>query len=202
MKRKYTVEISTVDPQDAAIREALWKLLVLIDHEFVPPLSVRESTTEMTLSGNERNATTGPRAYFNQILQQNIIMAQVEGNWTGFLSFRHNDTLALLGDHNPCNYLTTIGVSPYYRNIGIARSMYRFALNDLPPEIQSPYWATRTWSTNDDHIHLLNKIGFTLAAKLDHHRGAGIDTHYYVYQMPEKFQTPVRIIKPSSVEQA
>jgi ribosomal protein S18 acetylase RimI-like enzyme len=202
MKRKYTVEISTVDPQEGVIRDALWKLLVQIDHEFVPPLSVRESTTEMTLTGKEHNATTGPRAYFDKLLKQNIIMAKVEEFWAGFLAFRHSDVLELLGEKNPCNYLTTIGVSPYYRNIGIARSMYRFALNDLPPELQSPFWATRTWSTNNDHIHLLNKIGFTLATKLTDHRGDGIDTHYYVYQMPEKFQVPVQIKEPSSVEQA
>ena len=202
MKRKYTIEVSLVDPQDTAIQDALWKLLVLIDHEFIPPLSVRESTTEMTLTGNERNATTGPRAYFSKILKQSIIMAQAEGNWAGFLTFRHNETLAFLGEQNPCNYLTTIGVSPYFRNIGVARSMYRFALTDLPIGLQAPYWATRTWSTNSDHIHLLDKIGFTLAAKLKDHRGEGIDTHYYAYEMPERFIAPIKIIKPLSVGQA
>jgi ribosomal protein S18 acetylase RimI-like enzyme len=202
MKRRYTIEISLVDPREPAIKGALWNLLLLLDHEFIPPLSTRESTTEMSLSGNERNATTGPRAYFEKIQNQNIIMARAEGYWAGFLSFRHNDTLELLEEQNPCNYLTTIGVSPYYRNIGIARSMYRFALNDLPPERQAPYWVTRTWSTNNDHLYLLDKIGFTLAAKLEDHRGKGIDTLYYAYQMPERFTVPVKITKPSSVGQA
>jgi ribosomal protein S18 acetylase RimI-like enzyme len=189
MKRRYTIEISDVNPKDFAVRDALWKLLLMIDHEFVPPLSTRESTTEMKLVGNERNATTGPRAYFNNILKQNIIMARVEGFWVGFLSFQHNCTLQFLKEWAPCNYLTTIGVSPYYRNIGIARSMYRFILNDLTPELQAPYWATRTWSTNSDHLHLLNKIGFSCASTVENHRGYGIHTLYYVYQMPEPNNT-------------
>jgi hypothetical protein len=184
IKSRYAIEITDVDPTEDAIQEAIWKLLVLIDHEFIPPLSTREGTTTMMFNSSKTMTAAGPRAYFENILEQKIIMAQVGGDWVGFLSFQHNYRLELLGGCNPCNYLTTIGVSPYFRNIGIAKSMYQFILNDLIPELQSPYWATRTWSTNNDHLRLLNKIGFSHAVTFENHRGDGIDTVYYVYQMP------------------
>ena len=192
MKRKYTIEISQVDPSNPAICDALWKLLAMIDHEFVPPLSARESTTEMILAGKAHTTTMGPRTYFNNILKQSIVMAQVEGEWVGFLSFQHNCNLELLKDYTPCNYLTTIGVSPYSRNIGIARSMYRYILNDLAPELQAAFWATRTWSTNNDHLHLLVNLGFSCVATIKNHRGEGVDTLYFAYQTPEKHFLPTK----------
>jgi hypothetical protein len=190
LQRKYIIEISVVDPQNQTIRDALWTLLKSIDHEFIPPLSMRESTTDMHLSGPGLRAETGPRTYFGKLLTQNIVMAKVDGQWAGVLAFRHNSHLEILGKCNPCNYLTTIGVSPQHRNIGIARSMYRFVLNDLPPELQCPFWATRTWSTNDDHLHLLRKIGFTLKHQIKNHRGDGIDTFYFCYDLSTQITAP------------
>jgi len=39
--------------------------------------------------------------------------------------------------------------------------------------------ATRTWSLNSAHIHILEKLGFALVKRLVDHRGPGIDTVYY-----------------------
>jgi len=88
--RKYIIEISVVNPQEPAIQKALWGLLKAIDHEFVPPLSMRESTTDMHLSGPGLRAETGPRTYFDRLLTQSIVMAKVTGQWAGVLAFRHN----------------------------------------------------------------------------------------------------------------
>ena len=183
LKKVRRIEISVVDPQNPTIQEGLWALLKAIDHEFIPPLSMRESTTAMKLSGPGLRAETGPHTYFDRLLTQTIVMAKVERQWAGVLAFRQNYRLDLLENCNPCNYLTTIGVSPTHRNIGVARSMYRFVLNDLPSELQCPFWASHTWSTNDDHLHLLHKIGFKLARQIKNHRGEGIDTQYFCYNL-------------------
>ncbi len=39
--------------------------------------------------------------------------------------------------------------------------------------------ATRTWSTNNSHMHLLDKKGFDLVSRLINDRGNNIDTVYY-----------------------
>ena len=159
--------------------------MLKIDQEFVPPLSARNSTVTMQLSEAQTQAIKGPIAYFEEILSQVIVLAKVENYWAGFLSYRYQDKLAILPDFSPCNYLTTIGVTPEFRNIGIARSLYRYVLHDLPADLQAPFWVTRTWSTNTDHLYLLKSLGFTLAATIKDHRGPGVDTLYYAYKLPD-----------------
>ena len=184
LKRKYSIEITSVNTKNPKIQRAIWNLLTEIDQEFVPPLSFRDSTIAMKFSGEHTQETKGPRAYFEEILTQKIALAKVQKKWAGFLSFRYITDLEVLANYLPCNYLTTIGVIPDFRNIGVARSLYRYVLHDLPHELQAPYWATRTWSTNEDHLHLLRSLGFSLAAKIENHRGPGLDTLYYAYKLP------------------
>lgn len=38
---------------------------------------------------------------------------------------------------------------------------------------------TRTWSTNDAHIHILQSIGFVMVKNIDNDRGIGINTLYF-----------------------
>ncbi|MBN1667341.1 MAG: GNAT family N-acetyltransferase [Anaerolineales bacterium] len=170
-----------VDRQDPAIRQAVWEILVEIDHEFVPPLSQRHGTTEARFSqAGSPVECEGPVEYYQQIIEQNIVLVHKDALWIGLLSFRQGYLLESIWDLGPCNYVTTIGVRPGSRGLGVARVMYNFVLSDLPAPYTCPIWATRTWSSNHHHISLLQDLGFKLAATIKDHRAPGVDTLYYV----------------------
>ena len=174
------IQAQIVDQNDPQIYQAIWEILVAIDQDFVPPLSNRNSTTTSQFdSVQAQEMPAGPTEYFNEILQQTIILAKQDQTWVGLFSFRHQYLVEPIRSSCPCNYVTTVGVLPGYRGIGVARSMYAYALTELPAPFRSPAWATRTWSSNDDHIRLLNDLGFQAVDILKHHRAPGIHTIYF-----------------------
>lgn len=170
-----------VDQKLPEISRAVWDILVAIDQEFVPPLSQRAGTTETRFSpGKVIQDLPGPTEYYQQVLQQNIVLTQREQEWVGLLSFRQAFLLEAISGHGPCNYVTTIGVVPSSRGIGVARAMYDYVLSNLPAQYSCSRWATRTWSTNDSHIQLLRELQFQLAVTVKDQRAPGIDTLYFV----------------------
>ncbi|MCR4608246.1 MAG: GNAT family N-acetyltransferase [Eubacterium sp.] len=174
------------------------KLLFDADHEFVPPLSARQSTTQKNLSGGIAKTTgdettkgtsketvevvapkateeTGPESYFLGMIQQAFIIAVEDGEICGFMTFIPDHKVAIEGDDVVCDYISTIVVSPEKRKRGITTNMYK----TLFRERSGKNFVTRTWSLNKTHISLLNKLGFKLVMKLKNDRGEGIDTVYY-----------------------
>ena len=156
-------------------REDVWKLLKDADNEFVPPLSSREKTTQASLSPREGNAQ-GPVKYFEQMLGQSFVLALKDGRVNGFLTYIPAHELALQDQTIRCNYISTIIVEPASRRQGITRRMYA----TLFQKEQGLPVATRTWSTNFEHLTLLKEMEFQLAKRLEDDRGPGIDTVYYV----------------------
>ena len=156
-------------------REDVWKLLKDADNEFVPPLSSREKTTQASLSPREGNAD-GPVKYFEQMLGQSFVLALKDGRVNGFLTYIPSHELALQDQSIRCNYISTIIVEPASRRQGITRRMYGALFRK---ETGLPV-ATRTWSTNFEHLSLLEKMDFQLVKRLADDRGPGIDTVYYV----------------------
>ena len=75
-----------------------------------------------------------------------------------------------------CDYITTIIINSKSRNKGYTKKMYDKILN----EKKQRKIGTRTWSTNDSHIHILNKLGFKLIKRDKDDRGVNIDTVYYL----------------------
>ncbi|MBO4414450.1 MAG: GNAT family N-acetyltransferase [Lachnospiraceae bacterium] len=181
------------------------KLLFDADREFYPPLSARNSTTQTLLKHSNQDKdndngeaaesdapnsadktdkshimnSTGqaaiPEEYFRTMSRQNIVMA-IEGETVaGFMSYKPAYELDIKGKKIICSYVSTIVVSPQYRGKGITSEMYK----KLFEETGDAFVATRTWSKNSAHIHILKKMGFRLLMTLKDDRGPGIDTVYY-----------------------
>ncbi|MET8092201.1 GNAT family N-acetyltransferase [Micromonospora sp. NPDC005220] len=164
-----------------AAAPAIAEILTQVDAEFVPPLSSRASTTTKSLTGAPDvpgGGRAAPALYLNAVLAQHVILAALNGEVTGLLSFRAGHTEPLLSDWSPCDYVSTIAVLPEARRQGIARGLYAHLFAQTTST--SPHVATRTWSTNDSHLSLLAELGFRCVANLSDHRGPGIDTVYYV----------------------
>jgi ribosomal protein S18 acetylase RimI-like enzyme len=177
------IDTVIVDNQDQQISAEIWNLLVTLDDEFVPPLSARNSTVAMILNGSEHHHVdpAGPKAYYQEVLNQVVLLARIDGACIGLMAFRHCCIIKPIAEFGPCNYITTVGVMPEVRSIGVARLMYNYLLFDLPGHWKCQRWATRTWSTNDDHILLLKSLDFRCVKILKNHRGPGVDTMYFEY---------------------
>ncbi len=158
---------------------AVWELLVSSDKEFVPPLSARGSTRQKELGPGAVPGTDVPKAYFEDIKKQSMIVAVEDAQSNrvlGFLSYIEDFTLPFLyeGREISVNYVSTIIVNPAFRNMGITGEMYEKLIGKKVPV------ATRTWSTNHAHIHILERLHFKSVHVIKNDRGAGIDTCYFM----------------------
>ena len=159
----------------ASYDKDIWKLLFEADQEFIPALSARNQTTQKNLTGGVASLE-GPVAYFTQMLEQHFVLAIEEGRVIGFLSFIPDHSLTVGECTILCDYVSTIVVSPEMRNRGITRKMYQTLFAHRPGR----RIATRTWSTNTTHLHLLGTLGFSLIHRIENDRGEGLDTVYYL----------------------
>ncbi len=156
-------------------KKDIWNLIEVADHEFVPPLSVRDNTTQTGLTKGVVKKT--PEEYFNALIMQSFILCIKNNHVVGFLSFIPDHTLSMDECMSVvCDYVSTIVVSPKFRGRNITISMYKTLFAFRPEKI----YATRTWSLNYAHISILCKLGFHLALQLKDDRGPGIDTVYYL----------------------
>ena len=148
--------------------------LVMADKEFIPPLSSRGSSTQADLSGN--TCADGITDYFNSMASQPVIVAIEDGRCLGFMAFKLDHTCEqITEDMLPNFYASTCVVHPDTRGRGMMRLFYETMI-DLYPE-RDLY--TRTWHTNYAHLKVLDRLGFSLIARLPDHRGPGMDTVYY-----------------------
>ncbi len=156
----------------------IWKILLEINNEFIPPLSYRDSTTITFDNSGRKHAV--PQKYFVKIKEQNIVVCRnLESDAIlGFISFIYNYTLPVQGEYTPVCYITTIGVTRGARGRGIAIELYKF-VEELARSNQSTGVATRTWSTNISHINILSRRGYREIECLENDRGSGIDTLYF-----------------------
>lgn len=174
-------------PETARFSSGIKRLLIAADDEFVPPLTAREGTTQTegldeAAAGDDYSVDEAIEDYHSQCLKQHIIACHHDGSLRGFISFRDGYRTPELEGYQPSNYISTIVVAPEHRRQGLARRMYQTVLTDLPESVRDPYVTTRTWSTNDSHLALLDELGFENVATLPDDRGDGIDTVYYAVQ--------------------
>ena len=156
-------------------QDEVWNLLYDSDEEFVPPLSSRNYTTQQVLSQGEMDKR-GPIEYFKKMIEQEFILAIEKGKVIGFLTYIPDFLLQVEDRSVVCDYISTIVVSTNYRNHGVTRNMYHTLFENR----RNKMFATRTWSENLAHLHLLETMGFELISRIKNDRGKGIDTVYYL----------------------
>lgn len=165
-------------------REGVKAVLFAADKEFVPPLSARSGTTQTELEAAPARES-GPERYFRIMSSQAFVIAEKGGCVQGFMSYIPDRELDLDGEILICDYVSTIVVDPARRGKGLTGQMYR----KLMQARSGKCIATRTWSENHAHLHLLQSLGFKLALTIPDDRGPGMDTVYYVHEaMPETKQ--------------
>lgn len=160
-------------------RQQIFELLIEADQEFVPSLSARDSTTQKHLSEIEKPKENLPVSYLKHLLNQHWILAKEQERIVGFLSYCSDFSDAVLGLEQKGDYISTIIVCKKYRGQGITVFMYE-KLFELT---KAPWIATRTWSTNYAHIHILEKLQFHMVKRIPNDRGVGVDTVYYQKKM-------------------
>jgi len=174
------MNIKLISSTDEYLKKEIWKLLTIIDKEFIPPLSKRLCTTQKDFSQKIEDEKSGLKNYYSELLEQNTIAAYSEEKFIGFMSFIHAYSSEFLPDKYSYNYITTLGVFPEFRGQKAASKLYEFILYKLPSNFVCDCIATRTWSTNTSHINLLLKLGFNLVYTIPNERLTGVDTVYYM----------------------
>jgi GNAT superfamily N-acetyltransferase len=153
-------------------------LLIEVDDEFVPALSKRDSTTSKDFTPIDSPTNLGFEAYVHQTLTEQCLVARLEDDFAGFMTFLPHHRDPLIERWGPSTYVVTVAVGHNFRRHGVAAALYSAALT-LPSKIAAPFIATRTWALNTGHIGLLGKLGFKEVARLENDRGVGTDTVYF-----------------------
>lgn len=171
------------------LRAPIIELLTEADEEFVPPLSSRTSTTQVFGDGERSAAQVGEgvEPYFEGLTGQSLIACTDDGGTlAGLMSFRpgfeHESFLA-----NPSAYISTIIVRKSQRRQGLTMAMYGTILDpDFVTKAapQAGSVSTRTWSSNTDHLGILERLGFELVEEIPNDRGPGIATLYFEKLLP------------------
>lgn len=171
-------------------RTDILELLRLCDHEFIPPLSARNSTFQSDLAPKETSSSAVTK-YFEHICAQPAFVMERDGHVIAFMSFKMDYVSEeILPSFSPNIYITTVIVHPDFRNKGITNSFYR----KLFSKFGNRNIFTRTWSTNDSHIRILSSLKFYEHCRKKDDRGPDIDTVYYRH-------TPVAIGRWQAIRQ-
>ena len=163
---------------------AVWEILKKTNNDFVPPLTERvDSVHDYTPEEQEKpekkekdEKEPEPVKVYEDIKDNTFIFIVKEGNIEGFFSFRKDYPLEINQETVICDYIIAVIIDPNCRNRGYAKKVYNILLN----ERKEKKIATRTWSTNFAHMHILGKFGFELVQRILNNRGPNIDTVYYL----------------------
>lgn len=150
-------------------------LLIESDNDFVPPLSKRNSTTQLNF--NTALSENKIDDYFNQMITQKILGVFENEKLTAIVAYKENYVCECIKEQSfPNIYVSTVIVGKLMRGKGVTKKAYDYLFNNL----YSGYTVyTRTWSTNAVHEKILLSFGFTKIKIIKDDRGKGIDTVYY-----------------------
>ena len=169
-------------------KKQIWDILCQCDDEFYPKLSLRESSSQKSLTGS-RAGTARPVSYFREMIKQDFILAYGEDQQIiGFMTFKRDylcDALELFG---VSLYVTTVCVRKERRKQGVMKALYRCMESEVPEKRHCRRISTRTWSLNQAQLYELPKRGYQQLALLKDDRGPGVDTVYFGM----KVKTPKR----------
>lgn len=158
--------------------EDVRRILYDADEEFVPTLSSRAGTTQTKLK-DINTSTATPSDYFENMRKQAFILAFSDEKLVGFLSYIPHHKLLIAGQDWICSYVSTIVVDKHFRGHKATEAMY----HKLYEVTKDSCVATRTWSRNHAHIHILEKEQFQLFDTITDDRGPGVDTVYYAKEL-------------------
>ena len=174
-----STSIMLVDKLSKKQEKEIWEIMKNSDNDFIPPLSARVDTTHKFNGNNQvQNEVNdeGPVKYFDEIKKESFVLILNNGKIKGFMSFIKEYSLETEEGNEICDYITTIIIDSNSRNKGYTKKMYYVILN----ERKGNKIATRTWSTNYSHMHILETLGFKLVQRDINDRGENIDTVYYL----------------------
>lgn len=161
-------------------KEAVWEILCECDRDFYPRLSLRNSSSQKNLKGNDAgNPEDKPTVYYEEMIKQYFILAYDGDEVVGFMTFKENYECEALKEFGVSLYITTVCVRKARRGQGIMKALYGVMEQDVPAGCGCRRISTRTWSLNDAQIHELTKRGYERLAVLKDDRGPGVDTVYF-----------------------
>ena len=171
-----SLKIISVEKLTEEQEQLVYQICVKADTDFVPPLSARTDTIQKFKDIPNVPNSNGPKVFFDEIKKEQFIFIINEGKIEGFMSFIKDYELHLDDEIIICDYITTIIIDSKNRNKGYTKKMYDVILS----ERKEKNIATRTWSTNHSHMHILDKLGFKLVRTDKDDRGKNIDSVYYL----------------------
>ena len=162
------------------MRDALRRLLFSVDKEFHPPLSARRTPVDLTLTPLPTASADPPGepwSYWRGVAQQSGVVLAEGDEPLGFLAFRPAEHLPTLG-RTVAAHVTTIVVRHDRRGHRPAGRIYGHLLRLLATTPGASV-ATRTWTANTPHLHVLARLRFAEVHRILDARGPGQDTIYF-----------------------
>ena len=166
------LEIIMVDELNDQQKKDIFELLKNSDNDFIPPLSARVDT-QHKLNKIQNGSLT---KFFEEIIKESFLLLLNNGKVEGFFSFLKDHHLELNEQIVICDYITVIIIDSKCRNKGYTKKMYNVFLNKR----KGRKVATRTWSLNYAHMHILDTLGFKLVQIDKDDRGVNIHSVYYL----------------------
>ena len=167
-------DIIFVDELNEQQKKDIFELLQNSDNDFIPPLSARADTVHKF---NEKQNGCLVK-FYEEIIKENFLLLLNNGKVEGFFSFLKDHYLELKEQIIFCDYITIILINSKVRNKGYTKKMYNAFLNQR----KGRNVATRTWSLNYAHLHILDSLGFKLVQTDKDDRGVNIDSVYYLFK--------------------
>ena len=184
--------LGSIADKNSKEAQAIKEIIIACDNDFIPPLTFRGDAKAPIKEQELHESDVTP--YLTQVLaQENIVALNEESEIVAFMSFKnkypHTENFpGVYKDGDVVNYISTICVLEEYRRFGITRRFYELMEESLPKSVWGECVSTRTWSTNDGHLRLLEKRGYTLTHTIPEDRvtetGEKLDTVYYCKRLP------------------
>ncbi len=161
-------------------KEMVWDILCQCNEEFYPKLSARNSSSQKNLKDTSiQGAEDTPIVYYEEMIQQDFILAYEENEVVGFMTFKKNYECDSLSSFGKSLYITTVCVNKKKRGQGIMKALYHAMEKEVTEICGCNRISTRTWSLNVAQTHELSKRGYKTICVLEDDRGPGVDTIYF-----------------------
>ena len=167
------LDIIMVDELNEQQKKDIFQLIKDSDNDFIPPLSARADTSHK-FSEKKQNGSIDK--FYEEIIKESFLLLLNNGKVEGFFSFLKDHHLELKEEIVICDYITIIIINSKGRNKGYTKKMYNAFINQR----KGRKIATRTWSLNYAHMHILDTLGFKLVQTDKDDRGVNIDSVYYL----------------------